>query len=93
MSSDGSRHTLVIKSVFGEDEDDYSCQGKNKSGSVSSTARLVINCEKLTVASFFFSNFFTFRQYLLIFSSLRLSFNGFKLKFTLRNIFLHLCTF
>ena len=42
---DGERQSLVVKDVFGEDEDEYSCRASNRGGNRTSRAELEIRCK------------------------------------------------
>ena len=45
ISREGDRCVLVVRDVFGEDEDEYSCRATNKAGSRMSRADLRIKCK------------------------------------------------
>ena len=44
ISADGDRYTLVVKNVFGEDQDEYVVRASNGAGSKTSRADLEISC-------------------------------------------------
>ena len=45
ISSDGDRHSLVVKDVFGEDQDEYVVRAFNRGGNKTSRADLEISCK------------------------------------------------
>ena len=45
ISREGDRCVLVVRDVYGEDEDEYSCRATNKAGSRMSRADLRIKCK------------------------------------------------
>ena len=49
ISREGDRCVLVVRDVFGEDEDEYSCRATNKAGSRMSRADLRIKCKSARV--------------------------------------------
>lgn len=45
IHKEGDKYVLIIKDLFGEDADEYSCKATNRAGSKSSRADLSIKCK------------------------------------------------
>lgn len=43
--ADGDTYSLIIKEVFGEDQDEYLCRASNRGGTKTSRADLEISCK------------------------------------------------